>query len=66
MPIRATAILWGDNPGAYDKKMRTRERLGACDKQKGDKRIAYAEAQWRVNGKWRFFSLYDTDGKAKA
>jgi hypothetical protein len=60
--IGATGIFWGNNPGAIDSSMRTRERLGACDKQKGDNKIAYAEVQWKLNGQWQFYSLYDTDG----
>lgn len=60
--IGATGIFWGNNPGAVDPDMRTRERLGACDKQSGDGKISYAEAQWKLNGQWQFFSLYDTDG----
>ncbi|TDC86211.1 hypothetical protein E1193_00775 [Micromonospora sp. KC606] len=62
MPIGGTAIFWGNNPNAVDPDMRKRERLGACDKQGNDGKIVYAEAQWKLNGQWQFFSLYDTNG----
>lgn len=61
-PIGGTGIFWGNVPNANDPAMRKREMLGACDKQGGDRKIVYAEAQWKVSGRWQFFSLYDTDG----
>nr|BFE29504.1 hypothetical protein GCM10010200_017550 [Actinomadura rugatobispora] len=56
--IGGTGIFWGDNPGAYDPDMRTRERLGACDKQSDGLRV-YAEVQWGSNN---FFAIEDADG----
>lgn len=61
-PIGGTGIFWGNVPNANDPAMRKREMLGACDKQGGDRKIVYAEAQWKVKGKWSFYSLHDTDG----
>ncbi|RKN10449.1 hypothetical protein D7319_08415 [Streptomyces radicis] len=53
-PVGGTALFWGDDPGPGDGEI-----LAACDKQNGDGKIAYAMAQWKVNGEWQFFDLID-------
>ncbi|MFF2850662.1 hypothetical protein ACFVT5_30675 [Streptomyces sp. NPDC058001] len=61
-PIGGTGIFWGNTTLANNPAMRTRESLGACDKQGNDRKIVYAEAQWKVRGQWQYFSVHDTDG----